>query len=104
MLLKDLGIVGGLAAIAWALRPVWSAFADLIRGRNGGEIEKRIRELEGFKINAKQNHFHDLEELKEDRRDVWNAINAIRKDLNTYQLNMEGRISRLEARIFNGQK
>lgn len=105
-IIKQLSTIGGLAVIAWALRPLWSAIADWIRSVQGetGLLEKRIKDLEGFKANTKQNHFHDLEELKEDRRDVWNAISAIRKDLSSFQLSMENRLTKLETRVFNGQK
>lgn len=102
-LIQKLGTIGGLAAIAWAMRPLWSAFAERIKP-NGNAVEQRLRKLEVFKEGAETNHFHDIEELNADRREVWTAINATRKDLNAFQLSMEGRISRLEAKISNGTR
>lgn len=97
--------MGALAAIAWAFRPLWSALATFISKKSTGGVhqgESRISELEAFKIETEGNHFHDLEELKADRRDVWDAISLIRKDYNDFRVSISERISRLEARIFNG--
>lgn len=103
-LLKQLSWPGAFGLAVWALRPVWSALGEWIAKKASGPVaaisttlEQRLNELEGFKLTAESNHFHDLDELKKDRRDVWAAINAIRRDFNKYQLASERRITRLEA-------
>lgn len=99
---------GAAAFIVWVLKPVWLSIAERINLLNEHKhsnmqesIEDRIHELEGFKFAAETNHFHDLEDLKTDRRDVWDAIAEIRRDFKDFQLNIEGRLSRLEAKQNN---
>ena len=63
----------------------------LANGKSSGESDTRLAELEAFKIDAENNHFHDLTELKNEVRDLSNKVN-----------DLTGRIIRLETKI-NGK-
>ena len=95
--IQGLGLVGGLAVIAWALRPLWAAWGSRLR-KNGDD--KRITELQNFKLDAEENHFHDLEGLKEDVGRIWQVISKVQNDVG----NIRERLAKLETKVFNGYK
>ena len=58
-----------------------------------GEIDTtRIEELEAFKLQAENNHFHDIEDLKEDIKEIKRTL-----------IDVDKRVVRLETKLGNGK-
>lgn len=100
--LNSIGWAGALVLVAWAMRPVWAALQDWVSRREYGEkessgLEDRLYELEQFKTEAETNHFHDLE-------GVMGEVKELRRDFDDFRVGMERRLTRLESRVFNGNR
>ena len=63
----------------------------LANGKSSSESDLRIKELEVFKLETETNHFHDLNELKNEVKGLSEKLNEIDK-----------RLVRVETKIFNG--
>lgn len=107
-LIKALPYISWPAAVtvmALVGKPIWSAVGDWIRRKMTTvpptALEARLNELELFKVSAENNHWHDLDDLKEDRTLIWNAIQQIRTDFSNYKVSIENRLTRLESAINN---
>ena len=90
-ILKLTGPFGAVTIIVWILYK-----AGLLQRWGGGggntDTEKRFSELEEFRALTEKNHFHDLDELKNDVRKLMDKVNEIDK-----------RVVRVETKIFNGE-
>lgn len=62
-------------------------FTYLVSGRND-----RIEKLESFRIKAETNHFHDIEELKQ-------QVFLLRRDFDDLRVAIENRLTRLETKV-----
>ena len=60
----------------------------------------RIDDLEAFKVTAETNHFHDLDDLKMDNKELWRAIGATQKDIAKIQAD----IANINGRLQNGHR
>ena len=96
LLLKTISWPGAIALLFWSLRPVWVALANKISGGRFGD-EDRINNLEEFRAMAENNHFHELKDLSV-------AFEKLRVDFDNYRVAMENRLTKVEARVFNGHK
>ena len=90
-IIKALLISSPFALIAFILwkSGVLGALASRLK-KNGGD--ERINQLEQWKELAETNHFHDLDELKDEVREISKQINDIDK-----------RLAVVEARQSNGK-
>ena len=55
----------------------------------GNGADSRIKELEDFKELAESNHFHDLNDLKEDMKEIKHTINEIDKRVVIIEVKMQ---------------
>lgn len=102
-LIKTIISISSPAAITLMLwkSGLLSALASRLK-KNGGadssaESDKRLLELEEFRLKAETNHFHDLENLHKE-------LTELKEKFGEYQVKMENRLARLEVKIFNGHK
>ena len=95
-LLNLLGVVGwpGSAALmaffAYKSGIFGAISKKLANGKSSPESDERIGELEKFKVEAETNHFHSLNELE--------------NSFNSFRLDIEKRLTRIETHLFNGKK
>ena len=62
----------------------------LANGKSSPESDTRIKDLEDFKLEAETNHFHDLNELKSDMKELKNEIVLIRERLVRLETKLNG--------------
>jgi len=65
----------------------------LANGKSSPESDSRIKELEDFKVDAEENHFHSLNELKNEVKGLNEKLNEIDK-----------RVVRIETRLNGNAK
>ena len=56
---------------------------------NGSAYSQRIQELEEFKVQAEENHFHSLDNLQQSVDKLW-------EEFNNFRVHVENRITKLE--------
>lgn len=110
-ILKGLAISSPAAIITYILYKagVLQAFASRIR-KNGiinntapkGNFNSKLIELEKWQTAADENHFVDLKDLLDDRKEMWSAIRSLRKDLNDFQNKVLEELGYLKGKI-NGR-
>lgn len=59
---------------------------------------QRIVELEAFKVEAESNHWHDIDDLKADNKEVWKAIQMTQRDIAKIQAD----VANINGRLQNG--
>ena len=86
----------GVAFILWK-SGVLTALAKRISGKTepSEETDARMSNLESFRYNAESNHFHDLENLKEDMREVKASMNQLYGHIT----DTRERVIRLEVKV-----
>ena len=60
----------------------------------------RIDDLEAFKITTETNHFHDLDDLKADNKEIWRAVGIMQKDMAKIQAD----VANINGRLQNGHR
>ena len=88
----------GVTLILWK-SGVLGALAS--RWKKNGD-DRRITELQDFKEEAENNHFHELNELKKDNEKIWMSITSLRRDLSNFQSKVSEEVGYLKGKI-NGQ-
>src|SRR3990167_8261181 len=91
LLIKTISWPGAIALIGFLAYKsgVFGAVSKkLANGRSSPESDSRIKELEDFKLDAENNHFHDLNELKNEVKGLSEKLNEIDK-----------RVVRIETRL-----
>ena len=61
-------------------------------GNSSSESDKRLLELETFKVEAETNHFHDLNELKSEVKGLSEKLNEIDKRLVRVETRLNGNV------------
>ena len=62
-------------------------------GNSSSESDKRLLELETFKVEAETNHFHDLNELKSEVKGLSEKLNEIDKRLVRVETRLNGNVN-----------
>lgn len=70
--------VAGILMI-YFLRPMWLALASWIQKNPESQIKK---DFYAFKEMAEENHYHDIENLKQGQKDIWKTITNLEVRVN----------------------
>lgn len=72
-----------------------NAFVSLLTKKQPKQLER----MEEFMETAENNHYHELKELKQSYKEIWVAINGMKKDISDMRADLGGRISFLEGKL-----
>ena len=81
-----------IALIAYFMRPIWSSLSTWFQRQPNNS---RIDNLEGFREDLENNHFHDIQEVKDSVKQINRDLIEIREDVG----DLKGRIIRVETKI-----
>lgn len=85
------GAIGLTAFLAYKSGLFGSLSKKLSNGKSSNESDSRLADLEKFKVEAENNHFHDLSELKEDVRKLTEKVNFIDKEVAVIKSKINGK-------------
>src|SRR3990167_1848901 len=85
------GAIALMAFLAYKSGIFGAISKKLANGKSSPESDSRIKELEDFKLEAVNNHFHDLKELKNEAKGLSEKLNEIDKRLVRVETKINGK-------------